>query len=375
MPTFPFCPNPLCRNHVSPPRGTWFTPSGAYATLAFGLVRRFRCTKCGRTFSRQTFSIDYYAKKVVDYRDLLQRHASAECGRAIGRALGLSPGSVMNRMDRLARQALALHARLRKLAWPREELSIDGFVSFDVSQFFPSEICISVTAESRFVLDLAHASRRRSGSTTEAQRKRAEELYARARLEPGAIARGFREVVVSAIEERPPSRCSPLVINTDEKREYASVIRGLAAFGAQDEAHRIVHRTVSSKLPRTYRNPLFPSNYLEREIRKDQANHRRETTCFGRNVGNNLARLTCYLVHHDYLKRFLIKAPKDDTRTHAEAAGIPRGLVEEGLAAMFAERAWLSKAKLPGTLWRIWAKECPTPLKDGRDYLPAYALA
>ncbi len=42
---------------------------------------------------------------------------------------------------------------------------------------------------------------------------------------------------------------------------------------------------------RTYANPLFASNYLGREIRKDQANHRREPTCYSRNPANSMSRL------------------------------------------------------------------------------------
>ena len=90
----------------------------------------------------------------------------------------------------------------------------------------------------------------------------------------------------------------------------------------------MIHMTVNSKLPRTVFNPLFPSNYVDRELRKDQAAHRRETTCFGRNVANGLARMACYLGWHNYSKRYLIKARVHDRRTHAAAAGIPPQIAE-----------------------------------------------
>jgi len=370
----PFCPNSICQNHLDPQSSDWFLPAGFHHTKAFGPVPRFRCRSCGKSFSTQTFSIDYYAKRHVDYQDLLTRHANAESVRGMSRAFGLSCGTILNRIERLSRQAVAVHAGLRPEARNLEKVSADGFVSFDVSQYFPSEIAISITAASRFVLDFSHATRKRSGTMTEAQRKRAAEIYPKVAFEHGAISRGFQELLTSLHDE--PRFWMPkfLLLITDEKKEYVGALERSALFKEQDEEHRVVHERVSSKLPRTYQNPLFPSNYLDREIRKDQANHHRETTCFNRNVANGMARLACYLVHHNYRKRFLIKARGGDERVHGEVAGIDRGRIDEALAAMFARRYFLSRIKLPATLAKIWKKAFMTPLKLRPEYLPKYAF-
>jgi hypothetical protein len=76
--------------------------------LAFGLVPRFQCLSCRKTFSSQTFSIDYRAKKKIDYRRLLVANASSESGRAIARSMDPSWGTVFYLIDRLSRQAAAL---------------------------------------------------------------------------------------------------------------------------------------------------------------------------------------------------------------------------------------------------------------------------
>jgi len=370
----PFCPNSNCQNHLEPQSSNWFLSAGFHPTKAFGPVPRFRCRSCGRTFSTQTFSIDYYAKRRVDYEDLLTRHANAESVRGMSRALGLSCGTVLNRVERLSRQAVAVHAELRPEARNLERITADGFVSFDVSQYFPSEIAISITASSRFFLDLSHATRKRSGAMTEAQQKRAAEIYPKVAFEHGAVGRGFQDLLTSLHEEPRFSIPKFLLLITDEKKEYASALERSALYKEQDEEHRVVHARVSSKLPRTYQNPLFPSNYLDREIRKDQANHHRETTCFNRNVANGMARLVCYLVHHNYWKRFLIKARIEDERVHGEVAGIDRRHIDEALAAMFERRFFLSRIKLPATLAKIWKKAFMTPLKARAEYLPRYAF-
>lgn len=105
------CPNPACARHAdAPPRdsrpegveSSWYVQRGTYETKAFGTVRRFRCKECGKFFSDQTLSIDYYAKKKIDYDALRAFAAGAPSGRAIARAMGLSPGSVTDRIRRMA---------------------------------------------------------------------------------------------------------------------------------------------------------------------------------------------------------------------------------------------------------------------------------
>ena len=375
MDLYPFCPNPACRLHGAHPRPGWFRPKGYYPTGAFGLVRRFRCRECGRTFSSQTFSVDYFAKRRVDYSDLLDRHASAESLRALSRNLHLSCGTVQNRLDRLARQGIALHAFLRRFSDPKEPVCVDGLVSWDVSRFFPNEITLSITAGSRFVLDLSHASRRRSGTMTAAQKSRASVLYPRVSFERGAVSRTFRDILDGLALDRAARGGFPLVLITDEKKEYRHTLYRHPLFRNQDEAHRVAHLRVHSSLPRTFSNPLFASNYLDREIRKDQANHHRQTVCFCRNVSNGMCRLMCYLIHHNYRKKFRIGGRVGSEGVHGEAAGIPGPRIEGGLARMFRQRAFLSRTRLSESQRRIWMKEYPTPLKNRPEYLPAYACA
>jgi len=261
MAIFAFCPHADCRWHQRAPSRKWYRAVGYHATKLFGRVRRFRCKACGRTFSTQTYSINYYAKKKVDYDQLLIRHASSESGRALSRSLGVSCGTIANRIERLARQAAAIHAELRRRADPLEAVCVDGFVSFDRSQFFPNEITISITSGSRLVLELSHATRRRSGSMTAGQKGRASTLYADVEFERGAVTRTFRDILDSLAAERPPSPGSPLVIISDEKKEYASALAAHPLFANQDGEHRVAQVTINSKLPRTYANPLFASYY------------------------------------------------------------------------------------------------------------------
>ncbi len=372
---FHFCPNPACAYHQHAPKERWFVAAGFYVTKTFGKVQRFRCQACGKYFSTQTFSLDYFAKRKLAYPQIETLLSSSMSIRALSRFFSASCGTIQNRIDRLARQAIALQSMLRPHANPHESVCIDGFVSFDVSQYFPNNITLAVTADSQFFLAATHATLRRSGNTTEAQKHRMSLLYRACTFEPRSIERSFRELLDRLAQERMPQLWQPLILITDEKKEYRRALYSHPLFRLQNADHRLVHLTVHSTEPRTWYNPLFGANYMDRELRKDQAAHRRETVCFSRNVANMLNRFCVYMAWHNYAKPFRIKANRKARMTHAEAAGIPRELVATGRAWMFRERAFLSRLSLDLLDQKLWKRAFSTPLKTSAEYLPRYALA
>lgn len=97
-----YCPNQDCENHIRLfGSERWYRRSGSYFTKTFGEVRRYRCRSCGKTFSDQSFSIDYYAKKTVDYTALYWLVCSSVSMNAMGRELNVSFSTIANRLDRM----------------------------------------------------------------------------------------------------------------------------------------------------------------------------------------------------------------------------------------------------------------------------------
>jgi transposase-like protein len=368
MDTFSFCPNPECEHHQKALTTNWYVALGTYYTKCFGRIQRYRCKSCHRIFSSQTFSLDYYAKRTIDYETLEELLASSMSQRALSRHFNLSCNSVQNRIDRLARQGLALHARLRKTLPPTEAICIDGFVSFDTSQYFPNNITMAVTKDSQFMHSMTHATLRRSGSMTNAQKDKRAKLDRAFSFEKRALERSFQELLDALAETWKPRPGTKYVLITDEKQEYARALARhfMEAF--------ITHTTVSSKAARTSTNPLFSSNYTDRELRKDQANHRRETLCFSRNVGNMMNRLIVYMVWHNYKKPYRISKKGKNRLTHGEMAGIAKEAIAYERALLFRERAFLHRADIPTLEMRLWMRAFRTPLKKKADYLPKYAV-
>ncbi len=247
----------------------WFWNAGHYFSALAGTVQRFICLSCSHRFSTQTFSIDYYAKRKTDYQFINRQLRSTGSIRDIARDLSISTQTVINRISRLAHNALAVHTQLSGGAPQQEDLVADGFESYCVSQYFPNNITLLAGKDSQYLYTAVYCTLRRKGRMTEGQKWRREKLERQWRADPGAVRKAFDEVVgyIRGSGDRK-------TLFTDEKREYRQSF--LAVAGKSP----IRHVRINSTLPRTLHNDLFSVNYLDREIRKDYANHVRETVCF-----------------------------------------------------------------------------------------------
>jgi len=371
-----FCPNPRCLNHDPAPEARrWFTPNGSYSTKAFGIVCRYKCKTCGKSFSTQTFRLDYAAKKVVDYTWLLQNTSSGIHDRAIGRLMQLSPQSVSNRIGRLARQFIAFHTETIAELRLREDMVADGFESFCTSQYFPNNINLLVGKDSQFVFCFNYVLLRRKGRMTEEQKARRTEIEKQVDYPRGALKKMFGELLQQVEKLQRASLKESFILHTDEKLEYRKALAENRQLQQLIREDRFRHHTTSSKEARVYRNPLFAVNYMDREIRKDVANHRRETTCFARNVSNMLNRLVVYFHWHNYYKPYRVARPAYKHRQHAEMSGVSRGSYEQRLQPLLEFRRFLSRSKQVTGFWKdLWLSKIVTPLKKKDEYVPCYAI-
>ena len=358
----PFCPNADCPNHLNPPRNRWFWRSGHYSSALSGQVQRFLCLHCSNRFSSQTFSIDYYAKRKIDYHAIDRQLRSTGSIRDIARDLSVSTATVINRISRLAHNAIAAHTNLCNSSPQREELVADGFESFCYSQYFPNNITLLAGKESQYLYFANYCTLRRKGRMTDKQKRTRLSLEQRWKADPRGIRKAFDELV-----EQIQSDGDEKTLFTDEKREYHESLRAISA------TKPIKHIRISSKLPRTLQNDLFSVNYLDREIRKDCANHVRETVCFSRNVNNCMERFWVYFVYHNYRKRYRIRF--GESRTHAEVAGIKRESISRVLKAYYTRRSFLSRIELSGSMKSLWLRELETPLFGIPTFRPKYLAA
>jgi hypothetical protein len=358
----PFCPNPRCRNHLKAPPHLWFWKSGRYRSRFSGSVQRYKCLSCSHRFSSQTFSIDYYAKRKVSYHAIDRQLRSTGSIRDISRDLNISTDTVLNRISRLARNALAAHEILCATAPQTEDLVADGFESYCVSQYFPNNITILAGKDSQYLYFANYCTLRRKGRMTETQKKNREVSEQRWKADPKGLGKAFDELVDHI-------RCDSGVrrLYTDEKREYVESVK------ASSKNESIDHIRISSKLPRTVSNDLFSVNYLDREIRKDSANHVRETVCFSREVNSSMERLWVYFLYHNYRKQYRIQP--SERRTHAEVAGIDSLEIRKTLKGYFTRRSFLSRTDLAGSQRALWLRRLVNPMAGVPAHQPKHMAA
>ena len=329
----PFCPNPSCPCHLNPQRDRWFRRDGHYARhTAPQRIQRYRCVQCRRRFSTQSFQVSYWLRRPELPGVIFRRLLGCSCYRQIGRELGISPSTVMRQAARLGRHCLLLHQRERPRGPIREPLVLDGFVSFEYSQYHPVEFHVAIGAESHFVYGFTDSELRRSGRMTPWQKRRRVELELRwGRPDPGSRVRE-----VAALLEIVAPTPQRLELRSDEHADYPRALRRLRHL-------EVRHQVTSSRIPRTSRNPLFPVNLWDLLVRHCGANHKRETIAFSKRRQSAAERMMVLLVWRNWVKWFSERRRGGTPAMRLGLAG-RRWRVEEVLR----ERLFPSRIELPG---------------------------
>jgi transposase-like protein len=371
----PHCPNPDCEHYDSPTVQDWYRSIGQYSTKTFGTVPRFKCRSCRLGFSKQTFSIDYYAKRLLDYSYIYHKINDGAGLRKIGRDLHASCDSITNRINRMARNATLANRQIVNLLPLQEDLVLDGLQNFCNSQFFPDNYTIAVGKDSQFVYECDYATIQRAGRMTTAQKKRREELEKHFRASRQSIEKSFTRVLRS-ISMKAPKREIPLILYTDEKSDYRRSMWNDKQIREKMFSGQWRHHMTNSKVGRNTRNPLFSVNYMDREIRKDMASQTRETVQFPRNVANAMLRMNLYLFDHNIFKPYRIREEAGNPQSHAEVAGLERQVLEGIAGGFFTLRFFKPRElKLSESAQRTISREWKTPLKVKDELKRRYLAA
>jgi len=308
------------------------------------VIQRFRCGHCRRTFSTQTFSTTYWLRRPDLLPAVFQRLLACSGYRQIAREARCHPTTVMGMAARLGRHALLYLERHRPRSLVSEPLVIDGFESFEFSQYHPLHVNLAVGAESHYVYAFTESELRRKGRMTEHQRRRRAWLEAHfGRADPKTIERGIAALVPLAAP-----RPQPLYIRSDEHDAYPRAFRRL-------KGYIITHERTSSRRARTPGNPLFPVNLLDLLLRHNSANHKRETIAFSKRRQSVMERVAILVVWRNYMKPF---SERHGGGTPAMRLGIAEGPV--GIRQVLSQRLFPGRITLPAEWARYYRREVPT---------------
>jgi hypothetical protein len=288
-----------------------------------------------------------------------QRLVGCSGFRQIARELDVSPQTVLGLSARIGRHCLLFHEQHRPKGELAEPQALDGFVSFEWSQYHPTQFHFVVGQQSHYIHGFTDSEVRRSGTMHIGQRRKRARLEARhGRPDPRSVERE-----VTALLRLVTAGATRLVLHSDEHRDYP---RALSRLGHLKE---IAHHTISSRARRDTRNPLFPINLLDLLIRHSGANHKRETIAFSKRRQSAAERLWLLVVWRNHVKSF--------SERKRDATPAMRARVSERrytLKAILSARLFPGRIVLPERWARYYWRHTPTRcLPRARTHTLRYA--
>jgi transposase-like protein len=288
----PHCPNPNCPYHKGSHRRWPYKKNGFFLRQQHPFrIQRFTCQHCHRHFSSQTFSTTYWQKVPLLELNLFHKTVGCMANRQIARDLAVAPATIDRHLGRLGRHCLLFQARYGLTAATTGPLVVDGFESFEGSQYYPFHHNLAVEAETGFFIYFTDSELRRKGRMTPYQKRRRQQLeHQHGRPDPRSIQTAMHELLAVSLGSRQSA-----VILSDEHPAYRLAV-------AQLQRPQLCHQVTNSRVRRTARNPLFEVNLLDLLIRHSSAHHKRETIAFCRRRQSSSLRLAIFLVWRNWVK-------------------------------------------------------------------------
>ncbi len=292
----PHCPNPNCRYFNTFSREWPYKRKGFYLRQTSPhRIQRFTCLACRRHFSTQTFSTSYWQKRPELSKRIVMMVVGCMGNRQMARALGCSPETVSHHVARLGRHCLLIQSRELRRIPALNEIAIDGFETFEWSQYFPFHHNVAVDVSSGYFLYHTDSPLRRKGRMRPRQKaRRAKFEQALGRAPSRAVEDGVRDLLFPFVSD---------VIRSDDHRAYP---RAIAALG-----RRVIHRVTPSTRRRDRRNPLWEVNLVDLMIRHSTAAHKRETIAWAKRRQASIEKLAIFQVWRNYMKKRWEKSELD----------------------------------------------------------------
>jgi transposase-like protein len=292
----PRCPHLGCPNHLDPnPRA--FRPHGSYRALCRPHpIPRFRCSNCLRTFSRQTFRMDYRDHRPDLNARLFQSLASGLGLRQTSRNLRLSLRCTELKFRKIARHLRRLNLNLRRALPEGATLQLDELETYEGRRNTrPLSVPVLIEARTRFVIWAESAAIRPRGKMTPARGRAMAEDEKRFGRRRDRSRRSLRRTLGRGADL--VGGLHRLHFQTDMKSSYVPLAR--EAFGKA----RLVHSQTSGRLPRAVANPLFPINHTEAMARDLTGRLRRESWLVSKKRRFLDLGLQIFLAYRNYVRR------------------------------------------------------------------------
>lgn len=315
--TPPRCPNQACAQHQAPRPG-FFVRHGRYQPRCRSEpVVRFRCRDCHKGFSEQTFRHDRGDRRPECNTRLFELLTSGVGLRQSGRLLKLAISSVVKKLRKLAATAERLHQNLCRELPAGLTFQLDEEETYEGSSIRPLTMPVLIEREHWFVVATSVGPIRRLAPLGSDRRDRQHREESVRGMREDRSRECVKEVVQRLAALVPDG---PVLLQTDEKSTYATVIREV--FG-----DRAGHETTAGTDPRTTKNPLFPINTTLAMTRDNNGRLRRQSWLVTKLAPYLQRQMHLFTVYRNYVRK----------RFNRDAAGVTAamllGLVPRALTA------------------------------------------
>ena len=289
----PRCPHRDCEQHQNP-SDKFFRHHGWYqARCRPEPIPRFRCRYCGRTFSRQTFRLDYRDRKPETNAPLFDLLTGGVGLRQAGRIVQLDIHSVQGKLRKFGRHCALLHDNLSPALPAERAFLLDEEETYETASIRPLTMPVLIERESWFVVATAVGSIRRAAPAGTARRRRQEldeQKHGRREDQSSRCV----TAAMAALQRRQPT--GGLKLLTDQKASYATI-------ASQVFGQRVQHLTTSSKRVRNTHNPLFPINTTLAMTRDNCGRLRRRSWLVSKKAERLQAHLHVFTVYRNYVRQ------------------------------------------------------------------------
>lgn len=356
----PHCPNPNCIHHNNTDDHWPFKKIGYFRRLQTpSRIQRFTCKTCKRSFSTQTFAASYWQKRPDLDAAILMKTVGCMANRQIARDLNVSPKTIDRHLSRMARHCMLFHSQMMQHSPPVHEIVVDGFETFEFSQYYPIHHHVAIDKETDFFLYFTDSELRRKGRMTEAQKRRRQELEMKlGRPDPKAIEKDMREVLEVVLKGT-----DNVIVHSDDHKAYQRSMKTLAT--------EISHRITPGSEHRDKNNLLWVVNLLDLLIRHSSANHKRETIAWSKRRQASAERLVILLVWRNYMKG------RREKKRGSPTPAMERGMMDRPLAIaeLFGGRIFRTRCELPPRWAEYYDRRVETralPRNRGHELKMAY---
>jgi hypothetical protein len=247
------------------------------------------------------------------------------------RDVEVCPPTYDRHVSRLARHCLLFHLAMMQNSPPIGDVVVDGFESFEYSQYHPFHHNVAVEKDTDFFIYFTDSELRRKGRMTEAQKRRRQDLERTlGPPDPKAIEKGMLELLEIVLAGK-----SAAVVHSDDHPAYKRSIKKLNI--------EIDHRITPGSEHRDRNNSLWEVNLLDLLIRHCNANHKRETIAWSKRRQASAERLLILLVWRNY-----IKGRREKVRGSPTPA-MERGMMDKPLTIdeLLGRRIFRSQVEVP----------------------------